>query len=57
MNDQAITSINSISQVAGFLGVSEETIRRLIRTGKLRKIKLLGKTRITREALQEFINQ
>lgn len=57
MNDQVITSINTVKQVADYLGVSEETVRRLTRNGKLRKIKLLGKTRITREALQEFINQ
>jgi DNA binding domain, excisionase family len=52
-----ITSINTVSQVASYLGVSEETVRRLARTGKIKKIKLLGKTRITREALLEFINQ
>ncbi len=56
MND-IITSINTIEQVAAYLSVSEETVRRLIRNGKIRKIKLLGKTRITREALLEFINQ
>lgn len=52
-----ITSINTVSQVASYLSISEETVRRLIRAGKIRKIKLLGKTRITREALLEFINQ
>lgn len=52
-----LTSVNTVKQVAEYLQVSEETVRRLTRTGELKKIKLLGKTRITREALMEFINQ
>ena len=56
MND-IITSVNTVSQVANYLSASEETVRRLIRAGRIKKIKLLGKTRATREALLEFINQ
>ncbi|MDD5936186.1 MAG: helix-turn-helix domain-containing protein [Clostridiales bacterium] len=49
--------INTAKQVADYLGVSESTISRLISSGKLRKIKALGKTRITKQAVEEFINK
>ncbi len=50
-----INSINTVTDVAKFLQVSETTIYRLVQSGKLKSIKALGKTRITRKAVEELI--
>lgn len=45
----------SVQEVADRLGVSVFTIRRYIRAGKLRAIKLDGVYRLSREDLGEFL--
>jgi excisionase family DNA binding protein len=45
----------SVQEVADRLGVSVFTIRRYIRAGKLRAIKLEGVYRLSREDLGEFL--
>ncbi len=45
----------SVQEVADRLGVSVFTIRRYIRAGKLRAIKLEGVYRLSREDLSEFL--
>lgn len=49
--------INTVLDVAQYLRMSETTVRRLIKSGNLRSIKTLGKTRITKQAVEEFINK
>ena len=51
-----LNNINTLQDVANYLQVSTWTVGKLIRDGKLKKIKVLGKTRITREAVEELIN-
>ncbi len=45
----------SVQEVADRLGVSVFTIRRYIRAGKLRAVKLDGVYRLSREDLAEFL--
>lgn len=52
-----LQSINTAKQVAEYLGISERTVSRLISNGKLKKITALGKTRVTKQAVEEFINR
>lgn len=42
--------------VANYLKISETTVHRLVQKGKLKTIKALGKTRITKQAVEELIN-
>lgn len=51
-----LTSINTITEVAEYLRVSTRTVQKLISEGKIKQIKYLGKTRITKQAVEEFIN-
>lgn len=51
-----LTSINTADEVAKYLKISTSTVKNLIRDKKLRSIKYLGKIRITKEAVEEFIN-
>jgi excisionase family DNA binding protein len=46
-----------ISEVAAILRVSESTVYTLMRTGKLRTVKLARATRITGEALADLLAQ
>lgn len=45
----------STQEVADRLGVSVFTIRRYIRSGKLRAVKLEGSYRVSREEMTEFL--
>ena len=51
-----LNNINTKEDVASYLQVSTWTVGKLIREGKLKKITVLGKTRITKEAVEELIN-
>lgn len=51
-----LTSVNTADEVAKYLKVSTRTVYRLIHEEKLKAIKYLGKTRITKQAVEEFIN-
>lgn len=50
-----MTTYLSTQEVADRLGVSVFTIRRYIRTGKLKAVKLDGVYRLSREDLAEFL--
>ena len=51
-----LTSVNTADEVAKYLKVSASTVHNLVRNNKLKSIKYLGKTRITKQAVEEFIN-
>jgi excisionase family DNA binding protein len=50
-----MTTYLSVQEVADRLGVSVFTIRRYIRAGKLRAVKLDGVYRLSRDDLAEFL--
>lgn len=50
-----LNQINTVDDVAKYLKISTTTVHRLIRKGELRTIKALGKLRITKQAVEEFI--
>lgn len=45
----------TLTEVAGRLNVSIETVRRLIKNGKLKAIKVGNQLRVSEEALAEYI--
>ena len=51
-----LTDINTIEEVANYLRISTRTVRNLIKEGKIKQIKYLGSTRITRQSVLDFIN-
>ncbi|WP_312370870.1 helix-turn-helix domain-containing protein [Lachnoclostridium sp.] len=53
---EQLYSINTVEDVAKYLRVSVTTVYRLVKSGKLKSIKYLGRLRITKEAVEEFIN-
>ena len=53
--EQRVTTYLSTQEVADRLGVSVFTIRRYIRTGKLRAVKLDGQYRLSRADLADFL--
>lgn len=52
-----LKSINTVDDVANFLLVSKTTVYRLVESQKIKSIKALGRTRITKQAVEDFINQ
>ena len=53
---QTIDTFYTIQQVMSLLQVSDETVYRYIRSGKLRAIRIGGLWRVSREALNEFLD-
>lgn len=51
-----LTEINTIEEVAEYLRVSTRTVRKLIKEGKIKTIKYIGSTRITKDSVREFVN-
>lgn len=52
----SLMEINTADEVAKYLKVSKRTVQQLIYDKKLKSIKYLGRTRITKQAVEEFIN-
>lgn len=51
-----LTQINTVDEVAMYLKISTRTVYRLIKDGRIKRIEYLGRTRITKQAVEEFIN-
>lgn len=55
--DTSAKSMYSVREVADFLSVSSQTVKKLIETGKLKAIQVSDKsTRVTKEDLADFLN-
>lgn len=52
-----LTNLFTLKQVAEFFGVSDKTIRRLISNRVLESIKVGNSVRISRQALEKFVDQ
>jgi len=50
------TELYTIQQVMSRLQVADETVYRYIRSGKLKAIRVGGLWRVSKEALEEFLN-
>jgi len=51
----ATTELYTIQQIMSKIQMSDETIYRYIRRGKLKAIRVGGRWRVSREALDEFL--
>ena len=52
-----IPALLTVPQVAEILNVSFRTVRRLIKSGKLRKVLIGSSVRVSPEVLQEYIKK
>jgi excisionase family DNA binding protein len=57
MADDLAPLLHTIRGSAGRLGVSESTVWRLLRIGKLRTCRVLGRTMISEAELQRFARE
>jgi len=57
MTGKPTIELYTIQQVLSRLQVSDETVYRYIRSGKLKAIRVGGLWRVSREALDEFLSK
>jgi len=51
-----MNKLYTVKEVAEILTVSEGTVRNYLSEGKIKFVKILGNTRITKEELEKLIN-
>jgi excisionase family DNA binding protein len=54
-SDLMATALLSVNEVCAYLGVSRDTVYRLINAGLLRSLKVQGARRIRRDVLEEYV--